>query len=182
MKVSRWLFVFWLGCGLTVLHAEDTPWAQLSEAMAERLGVMEAVARFKAQQSLPIEDLARERVVLARAAEAASVKGLDPAAVEAFVQAQMNVAKVIQYRWRAEWLIEPPAEAAVELAPLRETLLQTDQKILQTIRDLVDRRETISAGHYDRFAATLELRFLEAREKRLLFDRLQAVIEATLPD
>ena len=75
----------------------------------ERLSYMEDVALFKAQNHLPIEDIQRESVVINKAKVSASEQGLDPEIVKDFFQAQISVAKAIQYRYRADLLSQPPS-------------------------------------------------------------------------
>jgi len=48
--------------------------------------------------------------VLEKAGADAEVLGLKGAAVKAFVQAQMDAAKAIQYRYRADWLAVPETD------------------------------------------------------------------------
>ncbi len=56
---------------------------------------------------LAIEDLAQEAKVLSNTMLEAEKLGLDGDSVKLFVQAQMDVAKAIQYRYRADWLSQP---------------------------------------------------------------------------
>ena len=71
----------------------------------ERMALMPAVAAFKWQNKAPIADPERERVVAARAAEAARAMGLEPAGVQGFFEAQILAARETQAalheRWRA---------------------------------------------------------------------------------
>src|SRR5471030_1193192 len=79
----------------------------LSSAMNQRLLVMKDVAGYKAEHHLPVEDLVREQKVMSLAREEATAAGLEPQSVVPFIQAQMDVAKAIQYRYLADWLSRP---------------------------------------------------------------------------
>ena len=78
----------------------------LTEAMAERLALMAPVAAYKWNAGRPIEDLAREQVVLDKVVESAVAKGVDVDLARSFFQAQISAAKLVQQRhfdlWRAE--------------------------------------------------------------------------------
>ncbi|EKK4045262.1 chorismate mutase [Cronobacter malonaticus] len=73
----------------------------------QRLSYMKDVAGYKAMNHLAIEDLAQEAKVLSNTMLEAEKLGLDGDSVKLFVQAQMDVAKAIQYRYRADWLSQP---------------------------------------------------------------------------
>ena len=76
--------------------AQDGP--DLIDAMAERLALMEGVARAKWNAGRPIEDLAREEVVLTAVTGQATAAGLDQETARAFFQAQITAAKQVQQR------------------------------------------------------------------------------------
>lgn len=80
---------------------------KLTDDMNQRLAVMKDVAGYKAQNHLAVEDLSREKTVLAQATAKAEKAGLDVQSITPFIQAQMDVAKAIQYRFRADWLSQP---------------------------------------------------------------------------
>lgn len=85
-------------------NAEENAASTLFKTINDRLSYMEDVALFKAVNHLPIEDSVREKKVIANAKTSAASKGLDPDSVEAFFEAQISVAKAIQYRYRADLL------------------------------------------------------------------------------
>lgn len=106
----------------------------LSTALNERMQVMKAVAGYKAQHHLPIEDLPREQVVLENMLQNAQQAGLEPHSVEPFVHALMNASKAIQYRYRADWLSVPDNTASVrDLADTRQQIQQLDIRLLTAI-------------------------------------------------
>lgn len=93
-----------IACCLTSFPALADGAAAIGELVNQRLSLMKDVAGYKAQQHLPIEDLAQEAKVLASAQAEAGRLGLEPASVRPFIAAQMDAAKAIQYRYRADWL------------------------------------------------------------------------------
>ncbi len=110
------------------------PILPLSSALNQRMLMMKDVAGYKAEQHLPVEDLVRERKVVAAAQEEAKDTGLDPHSVVPFIQAQMDVAKAIQYRYLADWLSRPePNWRPENLDDVRKTISDQDRVILNSI-------------------------------------------------
>lgn len=96
-----------IACCLVSFSALADGGTALGELVNQRLAYMKDVAGYKAQQHLPIEDLAQEARVLASTQAEAERLGLDPLSVRPFILAQMDAAKAIQYRYRADWLAQP---------------------------------------------------------------------------
>ncbi|TPG64910.1 chorismate mutase [Ewingella americana] len=106
----------------------------LSSAMNQRLLVMKDVAGYKAEHHLPVEDLVREQKVMSLAREEATAAGLEPQSVVPFIQAQMDVAKAIQYRYLADWLSRPEKDwRARDLDEVRKIISDQDNVILHSI-------------------------------------------------
>ncbi|MBE5254691.1 gamma subclass chorismate mutase AroQ [Mixta sp. Marseille-Q2057] len=76
----------------------------VSGLINERLTLMRDVAAWKTVHHSSVENLQQEERVLNSTLDEAASLGLEPNSVRAFVQAQMDVAKAIQYRYRAEWV------------------------------------------------------------------------------
>jgi len=87
--------------------AQAYQYDQVAHLMNERLSYMKDVAGYKAEQHLPIEDLVQEKKVLDQSLSEAESFGLSSETVKPFIVTQMNVAKAIQYRYRADWLSSP---------------------------------------------------------------------------
>ncbi len=81
-------------------HADDAV-KRLSLLIAERFSYMQDVALYKARNQIPVEDVERESVVVQKGMLAAERQGLDPDSYRKFIEAQITVAKAIQYRYRA---------------------------------------------------------------------------------
>ncbi|WP_454819209.1 chorismate mutase [Labrys neptuniae] len=126
------LFVsLFLAAQTSSFAAEITP---LAEKVSHRLSYMKDVAGYKAQNHLPIEDLAQEAKVLESAKSEAAKLGLDPVTVEPFIIAQINAAKAVEYRYLADWLAQP--EAGWQPRPLdkvRQDIAQLSKEILQQV-------------------------------------------------
>ena len=84
--------------------AAPTPHTDVASLINQRLSHMKDVAGYKAKNHLAIEDLQQEAKVLASSVAEAEKLGLDGESVKLFIQAQMDAAKAIQYRYRADWL------------------------------------------------------------------------------
>lgn len=98
--------------------------AALRAVLAKRLGLMEGVAQHKWMTGLPVEDLEREAIVLARTVEQAADAGLDPALAERVVAAQIAAAKRIQSTLFAQW--EAASERPRFAAPSLEATLRPE--------------------------------------------------------
>uniref|UniRef100_UPI003F69F509 chorismate mutase n=1 Tax=Aequoribacter sp. TaxID=2847771 RepID=UPI003F69F509 len=85
-----------LFCLLTSLtsFANNDSEQTLYQLMSERLALMPEVAKYKWHHNLPIEDLAREAIVLERTVSRTTV--LDPIHTRTFFGLQITAAKAIQ--------------------------------------------------------------------------------------
>ncbi|MCW2475249.1 MULTISPECIES: chorismate mutase [unclassified Symbiopectobacterium] len=84
--------------------ASPTQCGDLASLINQRLSYMKDVAGYKAEKHLAIEDVPQEVNVLANSVAVAEKLGLHGESVKPFIQAQMDAAKAIQYRYRADWL------------------------------------------------------------------------------
>lgn len=141
----------------------------------QRLAQMQSVALFKAHKHRPIEDLSREAVVLSNALEQARQQCLDTASVEAFFQAQMDAAKAIQYRYRAQWLAEGVPDKGADLVKLRNTLNQLGAAILEVLTHHLARHGNLTPELGPVFYGELVTANLTKSDKRKLYDALQNV-------
>ncbi|MCO7188895.1 MULTISPECIES: gamma subclass chorismate mutase AroQ [unclassified Pseudoalteromonas] len=140
-----------------------------------RLAQMQSVALFKAHKQRSIEDLSREAVVLSKAQEQARQQCLDTASVEAFFQAQMDAAKAIQYRYRAQWLAEGVPDKDADLVQLRNTLNQLGAAILEVLTHHLAQHGNLTPELGPMFNAELVTANLSKHDKRKLYEALQNV-------
>lgn len=118
-KTSVKLLLLWTGLFFSATTlATPTQSADVASLINQRLSYMKDVAGYKAQHHLAIEDLPQEAKVLANSVAEAEKLGLDGESVKPFIQAQMDAAKAIQYRYRADWLSSP--EKGWQPAPLEQ--------------------------------------------------------------
>ncbi|MBG6245562.1 chorismate mutase [Candidatus Symbiopectobacterium sp. 'North America'] len=84
--------------------ASPTQCGDLASLINQRLSYMKDVAGYKAEKHLAIEDVPQEVNVMTNSVTVAEKLGLLGESVKPFIQAQMDAAKAIQYRYRADWL------------------------------------------------------------------------------
>ncbi|AHG22290.1 chorismate mutase [Chania multitudinisentens RB-25] len=147
----------------------------LSQTVNQRLAMMKDVAGYKAAQHLPVEDLAQEAKVLLSAQAEANKLGLEPDSVRPFIIAQMEAAKAIQYRYRADWLAQP--EIGWQLRPLTEVRLQIAKLSSEILQQLAQRLESgpITAEERGAFVKELNQLNLSEGDKQHLFNALLLV-------
>lgn len=99
-----WIVAAWLPA-LVLASTGATPERAIGllELMNQRLLLMPQVAAHKWHHRQPVEDPAREAVVVAEAREQALRQGLVPETVERLFLVQIDAAKAIQAYWIAEW-------------------------------------------------------------------------------
>tara|TARA_B110000858_G_scaffold198514_1_gene266017 strand:- start:31935 stop:32510 length:576 start_codon:yes stop_codon:yes gene_type:complete len=148
----------------------------LFQAINERLEYMEDVALFKAQNYIPIEDVEREKIVLSDAKEVAAKHGLDPDSMERFFIAQINAAKAIQYRYRAEALTRAMPTRSVDLqSEIRPALTRLGSHIVTLFAAQLQNQTPIEEESRERFMKTLQSRLLADTEREALFDAMLEV-------
>ncbi|HEJ9094836.1 chorismate mutase [Serratia odorifera] len=165
-------------CSFSTLANEAKP---IAETVNQRLSLMKDVAGYKAQQHLPIEDLAQESKVLASTQAEAETLGLDAATIKPFVMAQMDVAKAIQYRYRADWLSQP--EQHWQPRPLNQVRPQIARLSSAILQRLAQRLQAgpISETERQGFVNALQQHNLSDADKQRLFDALLAVRTRSTP-
>jgi chorismate mutase len=147
----------------------------LIDEINRRLLVMREVAAYKAENNLPVEDLARERKILSLTQIDAENSGLDPQSVMHYMQAQMNVAKAIQYRYMAEWLSLPREPGNHKsLDKVRKIISVLDKNIINSISN-----KLVTGGFTDedksRIFLYLQTPHLTDADKRLIINSLHLI-------
>ncbi|WP_428244370.1 chorismate mutase [Gynuella sp.] len=151
----------------------ETNATTLFNTINKRLGYMEDVAIYKADNHLPIEDIGREATVIEQAKDAARQKGLNPMTIESFFQAQIAVAKAIQYRYRAEFLSHPADHAARDLTSVvRPELLKLGDQIIEQIAQYQQQYGVFQPSQYDLFSRQINVDYVSEGDKQLLFNAL----------
>ena len=122
---------------------------ELFSLIAQRLSYMPSVARFKYQNSLPVEDLQREEVVLQQSLAEAAQLGLPAQIILPFMQAQMEAAKVIQRRVLLQLAADQRSVPDADLiATIRPQLGELGRRQLQAMQCM--RERGIELGPQDR--------------------------------
>lgn len=152
----------------------------LVEKVNQRLGYMKDVAGYKAQNHLPVEDVVQESKVINSSLTEAEGLGLDPESVRPFIIAQMDAAKAMQYRYRADWLSVPEIDWQPQpLDAVRQKIAELSSEILQQLALLaVD--GPIPANERDAFVFQLKQKNLSCADKVRLFDALIIVRSASI--
>lgn len=146
----------------------------------QRLSFMNDVALYKAHHQLPIENSARELVVINKAILAASQQGLDPHSVEGFFKAQITVAKIIQYRHRASLLAGGLLPQGKDLqTEVRPALLELGDKIIIQLAEQLKKHGPVKRHQLALFNTAINIEHITEDDKRLLFNALIQV--ALLP-
>ena len=101
----------------------------LLDLTARRLAFMPAIAVWKAERGVPIEDQERERLVLAAAESTAVEFGLDPRPVREWFALQIDLAKAVQRRTAA-------AEPTLDLDEVRPALIRLGERQVRALRAL----------------------------------------------
>ena len=125
--------------------------AELFQQVRSRLDLMPAVAAWKYQRGLPVEDLVRESRVLQRAGEDARTRGLVEEGVVSWVSAQVEMAKTLQTSAMRGWErgdAAVPTGGADLVNEIRPRLLKASAEQLELLVCLLRRGYTWS--HADR--------------------------------
>lgn len=148
----------------------------LASAINERLKLMKNVAEYKAEKHLPVEDLKREKIVLAKAAGAAFNAGLDPLSVNKFIQNQMNAGKAIQYRYRASFLFNKNYIFTLKpMNVIRNEILKIDSIILDLISRQLVYEEGFKESQKHELFLLIKSPYLLENEKKALIDSISII-------
>ena len=176
IRRSIFLMAFLMICLPSSADAAEHSQDVLFRVINERLSHMEAVALFKAANQLAIEDLDREKIVLSNSQLAAANAGLNQAYVTDFFQAQIDVAKIIQYRHRAKWLTEPVELISLDLNEVvRPLLTELGDQIILLIADTVNNKGGFAESQRQHFYDSITVEMLTEIEKKVLFNALLGI-------
>ncbi|EMF07034.1 chorismate mutase, putative [Serratia marcescens VGH107] len=140
----------------------------LAAAMNYRLKQMKHVAAYKMTNGLSIEDLAREEEVLFHAKKSAEISGLSPSSVGEFIQTQMDVGKIIQYRYCAEYIFTKQIKTQSSIEYVREKIMEADVEILNLISLKLYAGPGFSNFEKNKLIITLHEKHMEPLEKEYL--------------
>ncbi|MCW7762557.1 chorismate mutase [Photorhabdus luminescens] len=148
----------------------------VAQLINQRLSYMKDVAGYKAENHLPVEVLSQENKVLAKAISEAESFGLNGESVRPFVIIQMNAAKAIQYRYRADWLsVSENGWQPKPLEDVRVKISGLSTEILQQIAILLKNGGKISASDKEMFMKNIQQHNLKDSDKQQIFSALEKV-------
>lgn len=117
----------------------------LVDLAVQRILVSDDVAATKYRSGAPVEDLLRERQVLAEAGRRAAQMGLDREFAIRFFRSQIDASKVVQRGMLARWQAHPEEAPSTspDLQSIRERLDELTDQLLEQLRSTqVARRHT----------------------------------------
>lgn len=135
----------------------------LVDLVAQRLETADTVASAKFGTSSPIEDPAREKVVLDSAATMATQQGLDPDATRTVFSDQIQANKVVQYGLFSAWTSHPD-EAPTTRADLNQIRPTLDRITADLVHELGATQETRSGQTCDSQLRSAERRVDRAHQ------------------
>jgi len=163
-------------------HAQDSKEEMVVELVMARLSVMREVAAFKYGNDLPIEDPARETVVLDKSREKAAALGLDGESVLPFFEQQIEAAKVIQTCWMARWrngshkALRFPRDLPTELRP---QLIEIGDRINETLATALVEGKSLDDGRLTKARPLLALDCLPPETGDAVIESLASVKAVT---
>jgi chorismate mutase len=167
--------LLWGLMGLVGIWSWQASASSVGELINQRLSWMKEVAAWKAVNHLPVEDLVQEKRVLDSTLAEAQQLGLAPDTVSPFIRAQMDVAKAIQYRYRADWLSQP--DQVTPPRSLNETRTQINRISNATLRQLSSdlRTDPQAAVKICSSVQNIQLQHLTTDDKNYLCRTLQQI-------
>lgn len=133
-----------------LLAEDNATTAELRSVLEARLAQMPLVARYKWQNSISVEDLDREAIILSNTVNQAKKLGIRELTARRLVVAQMTAAKMIQNRLISGWQEAsgdqpslPPLKSLSE--DIRPTISHLTAELLRLTAALEDELETCRA-------------------------------------
>ncbi len=176
MRKKHYSVILTLALSGFSVTAMSTVMPSVGNLIDERLSYMKDVSGYKAQNHLAIEDLTQEKKVLEKAVADANSLGIEGRTVKHFVQAQMDAAKAIQYRYRADWLSAPePGWQPRPLDQVRHKISQLSYSILQKVAKRLQSGGRLSGTEQQSFMQDVRQRNLNEKDKQMIWSALNEV-------
>lgn len=151
---------------------------KLFAAVDARLLLMKPVAAWKLDKSVPVEDLAREKVVLGKATASAEDLGIDAESTRAFFQAQIDAAKEIQRCWIERWrtgAATKPADYPDLKTEIRPELIRLGREILTNFKSVLKKQTRFAANDEAQFSNAVQIECLSAKSALTIFGAIKNV-------
>lgn len=153
---------------------------ELALSINTRLSYMKDVAAYKWENRIPIEDKAREVVVIQASQESALQNGLDTLTTRVFFELQITLAKQIQEYWFAKWGAsgESPSEFKDLQEVVRPELIKVGNEIIQKIStsDMATYRVHFVNKNREAFTGLISTEGLSAKNKEELYEAVTSII------
>lgn len=182
-QLSKFMAVMIVLGAVHPLSAATPAKVELFELINQRLALMTKVADYKYTKKLPVEDLAREKKVLASARHNAALVGLDPDSVQDFFISQITAAKNIQrnHLLLLEGSSAPTASTAVLESEIRPELLRLGNAKVSSLARLLESGDQLSIADWPAFQRIVATPQLGDADSRSLFDGLLSVRSLSYP-
>jgi chorismate mutase-like protein len=122
--------------------------------ITRRLALMPAVARWKWEHGMPIEDPVREVELIAAFRQKAESRGIDPEFAEQVIVAQIDAAKLIQRECFRRWETSPPEHGSIVLDLANELRPRLD-RLTDDLLDVLAERPVIGTEPMEGLSAPL---------------------------
>lgn len=125
-----------LAAGTAPARATSPDTSTVYDKIRDRLGLMQAVAAWKTKHNQPVEDLAREKIVVQSSIDKAKAAGIDGPSVRVFFEEQIAAAKEIQSCWMERWSRgsrETPQSVPDLVEEIRPRLIEIGAEILKNV-------------------------------------------------
>ncbi len=165
-------------CYMSPLQAQNNSETKLIfQLINERLTYMEGVAFYKREASKPVEDVVREKQVLDKSMVKADEYGLNSSSTKNFFQVQINAAKAIQYRYQADWLLNPPEDQVVPnlMTDIRPNLNRIGDELMSAISAYLKSGKRFTDKQGREFLSAINVHNLSDQEKDKIFKALQQI-------
>ncbi|AWK14972.1 chorismate mutase [Candidatus Fukatsuia symbiotica] len=174
--MPRILKIWMLVSCMTIFSVNASEMDKVFSLIDQRLSYMKEVAADKAIKHLAVEDLRQEQKVLQKAMRTAEANHLDADSVKPLFTALMETAKVIQYRYRADWLTTPQIDwQPRKLEEIRADIALSSDLLIKELRRRLSANIGFDQVSRDRLMQIVDEPKLSDADKERIFTALQTV-------
>ncbi|HGJ5890636.1 MAG TPA: chorismate mutase [Arsenophonus apicola] len=148
---------------------------KIAVLIEQRLSYMKYVAKYKFEKHLSVEDHTQENKVILNSINKAETLGLDKKSIEPFMISQINAAKAIQYRYKADWLSMPETiNQYDDLKDIRLKISKLSDDILLLIANELKRNGQIK-NQICLYINKIQLHNLKDADKKIICSSLKQI-------
>lgn len=148
---------------------------KIAVLIEQRLSYMKYVAKYKFEKHLSVEDRTQENKVILNSINKAETLGLDKKSIEPFMISQINAAKAIQYRYKADWLSMPETiNQYDDLKDIRLKISKLSDDILLLIANELKRNGQIK-NQICLYINKIQLHNLKDADKKIICSSLKQI-------